>query len=142
MTGPEKFQAVAIICAAVVSLVGAYISIRSRKSQTRQVEANTSLTETQQSEIVQRLAESTEEMYLKRIESFKDDIGLLRRELTSLRAELDATRDEAGLFEDFFFNHHQPWDRKAAIEIQATNPEFPNPPSWLIFLREKGRNTS
>jgi hypothetical protein len=78
-------------------------------------------------------------MYIKRIDSLKDDITLVRNELDATREELQRQRDESGLFEEFFFNHHQPWDRLAATEIQKNNPEFPNAPSWLMFLRDKGK---
>jgi hypothetical protein len=128
-----------IVAAAIISITGAYISIRNRKGETAKVQSETSLNETQQAQIVQQLAESTEQMYIERIDSLKDDIRLFRDELGATRKELAEVRDEAGLLEEFFFEHHAPWDRIAASEIQKTNPDFPLPPSWLIFLRNKGK---
>ncbi|QGJ90075.1 membrane protein [Mycobacterium phage Indlulamithi] len=144
----EYLEGAAIVVAALVSLAGAYISIRNRKTDTKKVESETNLNEAQQASIVKQLANSTEEMYLKRIDSFKDDIKLLRdelrtvredhrKEIDSARKELAEVRDEAALLEEYFFQHHVPWDREAAREIQKTNPQFPEPPSWLIFLRGK-----
>src|SRR5690349_6075731 len=86
-----------IITAAVVSLMGAYVSIRNRKPTTKSIEAKTNLDETQQAAIVKQLADSTEKMYLDRIASFKDDVRLLRDELSATRGEVNQVRDEAGL---------------------------------------------
>ncbi|QNJ59247.1 membrane protein [Mycobacterium phage MrMiyagi] len=147
-------QGVGIIVAAIVSLVGLFISIRNRKRDTKAVEAKTSLDETQQASIVKQLADSTEVMYLKRLESFKDDIRLMRAELDAARKDSESSRlevslardearkarEEASLFEDFFFNHHSRWDRTLLMIARENGWEIPDPPSWLIFLRSKGMN--
>lgn len=131
-------EGIGILAAAVVSLAGAYISIRNRKQNTRSLEVKTNLDETQQAKLVRDMVSQTEDMYLRRIESFKDDIKILRDELDATRRELRAVRDEAGLMEDYFFNHHVPWDRKFIQQAREKGWEVEDPPSWLLFLREKG----
>ncbi|AVD99648.1 membrane protein [Mycobacterium phage Cuke] len=147
-------EGVGIIVAAVVSLAGLALSIRNRKRDTKAVEAKTNLDEAQQASIVKQLADSTEQMYLKRLESFKDDVRLMRSELDASRTDSESSRQEArrardearkareesSLFEDFFFNHHSKWDRSLMMIARENGWEIPDPPSWLMFLKSKGHN--
>lgn len=135
----DYVQVIGILVAAVVSIVGAVISIRNRKGQSQKTESETNLNEAQQAQIVRQVTDSTEEMYLRRLESFKDDIGLLRDELTAARAETKAVKDEAGLLEEYFFEHHQKWDRLMVEKAREAGWEIEDPPSWLAFLRSKGK---
>lgn len=136
---PALIEGMGIVAAATVSVIGAFVSIKNRKTDAKKIESETSLNATQQAEIVKRLADSTEEMYIQRIDSLKDDIKLLREELRAARGEVNEVRDEAALLEDYFFNHHQPWDRKFVQQAREKGWEIDDPPSWLIFLREKSR---
>lgn len=133
----QLLEGLGFVTAAVVSIVGAIISIRNRKQDTHKIESETNLNETQQASIVKQITISTEKMYLDRLDSFKDDIKILRDELSSTREELTAVRSEAGLLEDFFFNKHQEWDRKIVAQAREKGWDIEDPPSWLAFLREK-----
>lgn len=129
MSPKDWVQLVGFIVAMLVSIIGMYFSVKNRRQAVKSVEAKTNLDEAQQASIVKQLADSTEEMYLKRIASFKDDIRLYREELDVKRKKVD----EYETFKDFFFNHHQFWDRKVVELLKRNNIKFDNPPSWAKF---------
>lgn len=127
---PKDWVQLALFAVTImVSLVGLYFSIKNRKQATKSVEAKTNLDEAQQASIVKQLADSTEEMYLKRIASFKDDIRLQREEITECRQ----TCKEYNQFKDFFFNYHQPWDRRVSELLKRHGIKVETPPSWAKF---------
>ena len=137
MTLKDWVELVGFLIAMFVSIVGVYFSIKNRKQAVQSVQAKTNLDEAQQASIVKQLADSTEEMYLKRIASFKDDIRLQREQLDDARREAKEAKEENELLEDFFFNHHQPWDRKLLAEARTHGWTVDDPPSWLLFLERK-----
>lgn len=137
MSPKEWVEICGFAVTSIISVTGLSLTIRNRKQQVKSVEAKTNLDEAQQASIVKQLADSTEEMYLKRIASFKDDIRLQREQLEDARGEAAAAKNENELLEDFFFNHHQPWDRKLLAEARNHGWNVEDPPSWLLFMESK-----
>lgn len=142
MTLKDWVELCGFVIAMIVSLVGVYFSIKNRKQTSQAVEAKTNLDEAQQASIVKQLADSTEEMYLKRIASFKDDIRLHREQLEDARREAKESKEENELLEDFFLNHHQPWDRKMLHEARNHGWEVEDPPSWMLFIEDKRKHNA
>lgn len=139
MSIKDWIELIGFMTAIVISLVGVYFSIKNRKREAKSIETKTNLDEAQQASIVKQLADSTEEMYLKRIGDFKDDVRLLREELEASRRETAEARRETAQLEDFWYNFHQPWDRKFIQEAKAHGWDIGEPPSLLMFLHERAK---
>ena len=107
MSFKDWAEVAGFVVAAIVSLGGAYISVRNRKVNVRSVEAKTNLDETQQASIVKEISESSEE-------KFRGEIADLRREIESLK---------------LYINRHIPWDWKAVRELRLQGIDIEDPPS-------------